>query len=388
MTAQRQSPTLPPTGGKMLGQYLIQEELGAGAYGVVYRAYDLKLNRPIALKVLDKHQCADGGGWIRVITEARAAAALNHPCICTTYDVAEEDRQAYIAMELVEGRILRAVIPGHGLAQATLARYGTQIAAALAHAHEKGVWHGDVSSRNAVVTPEDTVKILDFGLGGRRSGAASPRDLDEGIRRDIQQFGVLLYEMATGEFPYVALKVLAGDSPPGALLRSERASSLPGPLRGVIARCLNKDPARSYQRAQQVASALEAAIRPSAPSGRGRARTWLLSHKRMAMAGLGLVAVFASLLVAAEYYMQRSATEPGSVARRTARTANSGVSKPYSREHKRAARPDAVVWVNTRSKVYHCADSPWYGKTTAGEYMTQEKAQAAGARPAGGEFCP
>jgi protein kinase-like protein len=388
MTARGQPAPLPSTGGKTLGQYLIQEELGAGAYGVVYRAYDLKLNRPVAVKVLDKHVCADSVGWIRIITEARAAAALNHPFICTTYDVAEENRQAYIAMELVEGRTLRALIPGHGLAQAALARYGAQIATALAHAHEKGVWHGDVSSRNVVVTPEDTVKILDFGLGGRRSGPVPPGDLDLGIRCDIQQLGVLLYEMATGEFPPVALKVLAGVSPPGALLKSKRVSSLPRPLRGVIAGCLTKDPARSYQRAQQIASDLEAAIRSPAPRALGQARAWLSAYNRMTMAGLGVATLLVLLLVAGHYYTEYSGTAPTSVARRTARSAKSAASQPYTLEQKQPARPDAMVWVNTRSKVYHCANSPWYGKTTSGEYTTQEKAQAAGARPAGGEFCP
>ncbi|MBI3670006.1 MAG: serine/threonine protein kinase, partial [Acidobacteria bacterium] len=119
--------------GQRLSHYSIQEKLGAGGMGVVYRARDEMLSRDVALKVLPPGTQADETARARLLNEARAASALNHPHICTIYEVAEQDAQAYIAMEYVRGQPLSAMIPAHGLPAETVLHFGTQVADAMAH---------------------------------------------------------------------------------------------------------------------------------------------------------------------------------------------------------------------------------------------------------------
>jgi serine/threonine-protein kinase len=140
--------------GEKLGHYTIVERIGAGGMGEVYRAHDEQLDRDVALKVLPASHFSDDTARARLLREARAAAALNHPHICTIHEVGEADGQAYIAMELIEGRPLADMIPRGGLAVEQVLRYGAQIAAALAHAHERGIVHRDLKSGNVVITTD------------------------------------------------------------------------------------------------------------------------------------------------------------------------------------------------------------------------------------------
>ncbi|MGH9510437.1 MAG: serine/threonine-protein kinase, partial [Terriglobales bacterium] len=153
--------------GRTLGQYRILEQMGAGGMGVVYRAQDERLGRTVALKLVGELWLQDSTSRARLLNEARSASALNHPNICTIYEVAEAEGHAYIAMECVEGRPLGSMLMGGGLPAESVARYGTQIADALAHAHQRGVVHRDLKSANVVITPEGRVKVLDFGLAKR-----------------------------------------------------------------------------------------------------------------------------------------------------------------------------------------------------------------------------
>ena len=303
--------------GETLGHYRIEARLGAGGMGVVYRAQDEKLHRTVAIKVV-------GGGKVkpdekaRLLDEARAASHLTHPNICTVYEVGEANGHAFIAMEFVAGRLLSEIIPPGGLPSETVVRLGTQIADALAHAHDRGVIHRDLKTANVAVNDQGP-KVLDFGIARRTlssdsDGETRPISPTESnvvfgtlayvapevllgepadVRSDIWAFGVVLWEMATGELPFAGrsefeLTASILRSPPRAM-----PAHVPPILRGIIQRCLAKDPAQRYQRAGEARAALEAIqsealILPIAAPRRGPSWTIVLSVLALAaVAALG-----------------------------------------------------------------------------------------------------
>jgi TolB-like protein/Tfp pilus assembly protein PilF/predicted Ser/Thr protein kinase len=270
--------------GTTLAHYHIEALLGSGGMGIVYRAFDIRLQRTVAIKLLQS-VARDDSGRARLLKEARSASALNHPNICTIHEVGEIEGQAYIVMECVEGATLsRLIPPGEGLPLEQVLGYATQIADGLAHAHDRGVVHRDLKSANVVITSDGRVKILDFGVARR---ADDGRALDDtktmtataevatagtplymapevlrgeaaDARSDIWAFGVTLYEMAAGERPFNARSV---NELASAILRDPPAPlppHVPPGLRAVIARCLTKDPERRYQRASELEAALDA----------------------------------------------------------------------------------------------------------------------------------
>ena len=151
----------------MLAHYRITDKLGAGGMGEVYRARDEQLDRDVAIKVLPASSFEDPVARARLLQEARAAAALNHPHICTVHEVGEADGQTYIAMELVDGQPLSERLRAGPLHADQVMRYGLQLADALAHAHERGVVHRDLKSANIIVRPDGRLEVLDFGLAKR-----------------------------------------------------------------------------------------------------------------------------------------------------------------------------------------------------------------------------
>ncbi|MBI3472197.1 MAG: serine/threonine protein kinase [Candidatus Solibacter usitatus] len=153
--------------GRTLAHYLILERIGAGGMGVVYRARDTQLGRSVALKVVGEQAQVGENARARLLREARTASSLNHPHICTIHEAGVADGETYIAMELVDGQPLSALVSGGGLPVEVVIRYGAQIADALAHAHERGVVHRDLKSLNVIITPEGRPKVLDFGLAKR-----------------------------------------------------------------------------------------------------------------------------------------------------------------------------------------------------------------------------
>ncbi len=269
--------------GQTLGHFRITARLGSGGMGTVYRAHDEKLQRTVAIKLVGHDTITTPADRAKIVEEARASSALNHPHICTVYQTGEIDGQAYIVMEYVEGRPLSELIPADGLPLEAVIRYGAQIADALEHAHSHGVVHRDLKTPNVVVGANGRAKVLDFGLARRvpsnlteaatrssdavRAGLAGtlaymPPEVLLGEpgneRSDIWALGVTLFEMSTGELPFKGrndfdLTAAILRSPPQAL-----PARVPAMVRGVIQRCLAKDPAHRYQRAGEVRAALEA----------------------------------------------------------------------------------------------------------------------------------
>jgi serine/threonine-protein kinase len=267
-----------------LGHYRLLELIGAGAMGEVYRARDERLDRDVAIKILPLNFQDDPRARDRLLEEARSASQLNHSHICTIYEVNEEDSIPFIAMEYIAGRSLSAIIPPEGLPTEQVVRFGTQIAQALAHAHQRRIVHRDLKPANVAVTPDGIAKVLDFGLATRlrteelEAVTVSQVDLGESeplagtlpymapeqfrgnpadARSDIWALGVVLYEMASGRRPFsgrsgfeVSTAILR-DSPPPL------PDHVSAGLVAVIRRCMMKEPAARYQSASEVRSALE-----------------------------------------------------------------------------------------------------------------------------------
>jgi serine/threonine protein kinase len=218
----------PFAAGTVMAQYRLLEEIGAGCMGIVYKAEDTQLGRLVALKFLPETLAADVSALERFQREARAASALNHPNICTIYDIEEYQGHTFIAMEYLDGRSLKDHILGRALDRDEISRLGIQIAEALSAAHSKGVVHRDVKPGNIVVTDSGPVKVLDFGLAkliGSQGANGSTKSLTEthsvtgtlpymspeqlrgrevDARTDIYAAGVVLYEMSTGRLPFTA----------------------------------------------------------------------------------------------------------------------------------------------------------------------------------------
>src|SRR5262245_31293054 len=152
--------------GEKLGQYRVTAKIGEGGMGVVYRARDEELNRDVAVKVLAAgmlgHLSKD-----HLLKEAQTASALNHPNICTIFQIGRVDEAFYLVMELVEGMSLNELARVKPLTTEAVTRYGVQIADALAHAHDRQIVHRDLKGANVVITPDERVKVLDFGLARR-----------------------------------------------------------------------------------------------------------------------------------------------------------------------------------------------------------------------------
>jgi serine/threonine protein kinase/tetratricopeptide (TPR) repeat protein len=278
--------------GKFLRNYKILEKLGVGGQGTVYKATDGKLGRTVVVKVLPPELTAREANLKRFEREARLASSLDHPNICTIFDLDEVEGVHFIAMQYVEGRNVRQLVGGHPLELKSALLIGIQVTDALAAAHSRGIIHRDIKSGNVMVTPSGQVKILDFGLAkllddseetpktalhrteltevgvpyGTATYAAPEQARGDRVdkRADIFSTGVLLYEMLTGTWPFrgkttidVRHAVLHDAPCPVAELRKE---PLPVRLQQILDRCLAKEPRDRYQKIDELRDDLRAVL--------------------------------------------------------------------------------------------------------------------------------
>jgi eukaryotic-like serine/threonine-protein kinase len=345
--SQNVKETRPLKAGDRIGVYEIIAPLGSGGMGVVYKARDKKLERLVALKFLRGGDRDGDSVESRLLREARSASALNHPHIATIYEVGESDGRAYIAMEFVEGRPLSTVLERDSLAPETAVRYGLEIAAALAQAHDHGIVHRDLKPANVMITTAGSVKVLDFGLARRIPGddssavTVSQKPVTEessvsgtllymapetlrgepaDARTDLWALGAVLYEMVIGHPPFEGRTAYEVSS---AILREPPKtfpSHVPLRLQAVIQRCVAKEREHRYQRASEVHAALETigadVLSPVAPqSGSSQLVAAAPPSSRsgstiFALVGMGVVLLIAAAWGGYELYQSKSAGPP------------------------------------------------------------------------------
>lgn len=254
--------------GQTISHYKILDKLGSGGMGVVYKAEDTKLQRNVAIKFLPPELTRDPESKERFIKEARAASALDHPNICTIYEIGEtKDEQLFISMAYYDGENLKSKIERAPLTVEKALDLGIQIAQGLSKAHEQGIVHRDIKPANIMITDDGLVKILDFGLAklvdlsrvtqtgttyGTTSYMSPEQTKGEGVdpRTDIWSLGVVLYEALSGKRPFrgdygqaVVYSILNEDPDPVTDLRSD----IPAALGEIVNRCLDKEPADRFQ---------------------------------------------------------------------------------------------------------------------------------------------
>ncbi len=328
--------------GLQVSHYRVLEKVGAGGMGVVYKGEDTRLGRPVALKFLSEKLAPGSQGMERFQREARAASALNHPNICTVYDVGEHEGKPFLVMEFLEGVPLRQRIEGKPLGMEELLELAIQVSSALEAAHGKGIIHRDIKPGNVFVTESGQAKVLDFGLAKL---AAEPRPpveeaptktitpatpLEESLtgtgmavgtvaymspeqvrgeeldrRTDLFSFGLVLYEMATGHRAFsgntsgvLIDAILHRQAPPPRTLNPQ----LPGKLEEIIDKALEKDRKLRYQTASDMKADLQRLKRdtesartvtmPAVPVAQAipRRRFWLAAA---GLVGLVLIAALA-----------------------------------------------------------------------------------------------
>ena len=270
---------------RIISHYRIQEKLGAGGMGVVYKAEDIRLGRLVALKFLPENTAIDAHALERFKREARTASALDHPNICTIYEIDEDQGRPFIAMQLLEGKTLADRIGNQPVPLATLLDWALQISDALQAAHAKGIMHRDIKPANIFITTRDQAKIMDFGLAKLElpdvAGSSDPtRSMNAQLthtgatigtvaymspeqargealdaRTDLFSFGVLLYEMATGKQAFsgptwaVTVHAILGQAP---VSLNESMPGLPHRLQEIIDKALVKNRDSRYQTAAEI----------------------------------------------------------------------------------------------------------------------------------------
>jgi serine/threonine-protein kinase len=321
--------------GQTISHYRILEKLGEGGMGVVYKAQDTNLDRPVALKFLPPNLLVNEDDRRRFVHEAQASAALSHPNIATVFEIDESEAKTFIALEYIEGQSLDEKIKSGPLKLDDVLSIAIQTCEGLQAAHEKGIVHRDIKSQNIMVTTKGQVKILDFGLAklvgqakltktGSTVGTAaymSPeqaqgQDVDR--RTDIWSLGVVMYEMVTGRLPFagdyeqaIVYRILNEEPEPITSLRS----NVPMELERIVKKAMEKDRSIRYQTSgdlmadlRRLKKELESRVTEEAPT-----RKVSLRKKRMYLYG-GLVAFAAVVVIAVLYIVPRPSEVINSIA--------------------------------------------------------------------------
>jgi len=328
-----------PMIGKTIAQYEITEKLGEGGMGVVYKARDIKLDRHVALKFIPPHLGDNPEQNLRFMQEAQAASSLDHPNVCTVFDInTTDDNRLYICMAYYEGETLRTKLLAGAIPVDEALDIAVQVARGLARAHEASITHRDVKPANIIVTPRSEVKIVDFGVAklaqgtgltrtGTTVGTVSYMSPEQARgdrvdhRTDIWALGVILYQMFTGELPFkgdfenaVVYFILNEDPKP---LR-ELQPDLPDELIRIVDRAMKKDVDDRYQSMDEILADLETA-RGETPTRIAAARRGGRRRRRwpVVAGGIAMVAVVA---VAATWWLAKpGGAEPGRPAAEQAR---------------------------------------------------------------------
>ena len=328
--------------GQTVSHYRIVEKLGEGGMGVVYKAQDTQLNRLVALKALPLGTASDPERRARLIQEAQAASALNHPNIVTIHDVLRHEEGDFIVMELVPGKTLDELIPRTGMRLGEALKHAVQVASALEAAHEAGIVHRDLKPGNIMVGDDGRVRVLDFGLAklaapldptpddgmASRATEAAPQTRDGQIlgtvsymspeqaegravdaRSDIFSFGCVLYEMVSGHRPFegasrVSTLAAVIKEDPGPL-----PADVPHDLDKLIGRCLRKDPQRRMRHMADVRLALED-LKEESDSGTltGQASVPPAPSRRAHGWAVSLVSLAVLLALAASVWLSRTSS--------------------------------------------------------------------------------
>lgn len=351
-----------PDAGEQIGSYLLEEHIGAGGMGTVYRARDLCLERSVALKLLPVEVANDPDGVPRFYQEARAAAQLDHENIARVFSIGHDQGYHYIAFEYIEGSTVRQLVHNNGpLPVAETVNYALQVANALVHASDRGVVHRDIKPSNIIVTPQGRAKLVDMGLARRieregtppnadpltQSGttlgtfdyispeqATDPRNVD--TRSDLYSLGCTMFHMLTSRPPFpdgtVLQKLLQHKEDPAPDVRSA-APEVPGDLAAIVLKLMAKDPDRRYQTAEQLERDLimvagahgfpafgPAHLSWPLPQAHDHARSWE-RHLVWALPAVGLMALVAILVWLGQAFDPSPTTGPPSVASTSTRDA-------------------------------------------------------------------